>query len=81
MNNDKRGCLIPVAPPSNSSLVEREYTLQALRVAIPLPLERGDIEGSDGISVRRATSSPPLFMEGKCTLYGGDVVRLNSFGI
>ena len=81
MNNDKRGCLIPVAHLSNSSLVEGKYTLQALRMAIPLPLERGDTEGSDGISVWRATSSPPLFMEGKCTLYSGDLVRLDSFGI
>jgi|GEM_PF-5979702 len=81
MNNDERGCVIPVASPSNSSLVEGEYTLQALRMAIPLPLERGDTEGSDGISVWRATSSPPLFMEGKCTLYSGDLVRLDSFGI
>ncbi len=81
MNNDKRGFLIPVAPPSNSSLVEGEYTLRALRMAIPLPLERGDTEGSDGISVRRATSFPPLFMEERCTLYGGDLVRLDSFGI
>ena len=81
MNNDERGCLIPVAHPSNSSLVEREYTLQALRMAISLPLERGDTEGSDDISVRRATSSPPLFMEEKCTLYSGDLVRLDSFGI